>query len=117
MIREPPRTNRVSVMNAIGYIRVSPYLESVVTQENAIKAFCKQKGLNLLIIFKDTGEYNEDMERESWLALEEYVRYSENNVDFLLFLLPAKITRFNKMIDQIQDHFKRKYGVMLVAVL
>ncbi len=104
-------------MNAIGYIRVSPYLEPVIAQETAIKEFCRQKGLNLLIIFKDTGEYNEDMERESWLALEEYVKYNESNVDFLLFLLPAKITRFNKMIDQIQDHFKQRYGVMLVAVL
>jgi DNA invertase Pin-like site-specific DNA recombinase len=104
-------------MNAIGYIRVSPYLESVIAQETAITNFCEQKGLNLLIVFKDTGEYNEDMERESWLALEEYVRYNRSGVDFLLFLLPAKITRFNKMIDQIQDHFKREYGVMLVAVL
>lgn len=104
-------------MNAIGYIRVSPYLESVVAQEVAIKEFCEKKGLNLLIVFKDTGEYNEDMERESWLALEEYVRYNASNVHFLLFVLPAKITRFNKMIDHIQDHFKQQYGVMLLAVL
>ena len=104
-------------MNAIGYIRDSPYLASVVAQEIAIKEFCEKKGLNLLIVFKDMGTYNEDMERESWRALEEYVKLCTNDIQFLLFVLPAKITRFNKMIDQIQEHFKQHYGVMLLAVL
>lgn len=97
-------------MNAIGYVRSSPYLQNVAAQESAIKQFCSDKGLHLLILFKDTGAYNEDMERESWLAVEEYVKYHPEEVHFLLFTLPEKITRYNKMIDQIQEHFKRAYG-------
>lgn len=104
-------------MNAIGYIRISPHLQPIAVQETAIKDFCKQKGLNLLILFEDTGEYNEDMERDSWIALEEYVKFHTGNVQFLLFALPATITRYNKMIDQIQEHFKSEYGVMLLPVL
>ncbi|WP_316789508.1 hypothetical protein [Pedobacter frigoris] len=103
-------------MNAIGYIRISPHLQTIGDQEIAIKKFCTEKGLNLLMLFKDSGEYNEDRERESWLAVEEYVQYS-GEVNFLLFVLPEKITRYNKLIDDVQDHFRRKYNVLLVAVV
>lgn len=103
-------------MNAIGYIRISPHLKSIAEQETAIKSFCQEKGLNLQMLFKDSGNYNEDLMRESWMAVEEYVKYNKGQVNFLLFLLPAKITRYNKMIDDIQEHFKAQYGVFLIAI-
>lgn len=102
-------------MNAIGYIRISPYLHTIGDQEISIRNFCVAKGLNLLMMFKDLGVYNEDRERESWLAVEEYVRLN-GNVQFLLFVLPAKITKYNKLIDDVQTHFRRHYNVLLIAV-
>lgn len=102
-------------MNAIGYIKISPHLKTTADQEIRIREFCMEKGLNLLMVFKDLGTYNDDRERESWVAVEEYVRLN-GDVQFLLFVLPVKITKYNKLIDDVQMHFKERYNVLLIAV-
>ena len=57
-------------MNVLGYIRVSTQGQakdgySLKYQEDGIKAYCKEQGLNLLHIFKDEGISGAKLNEES----------------------------------------------------
>ncbi len=106
-------------MNVVGYIRVSTKGQakdgySLKCQEDEIKGYCKEQGLNLIHIFRDEGissaKLNEEALEIDRVGLQEMLTHlSSVQIDYVLVLNTSRLWRSDIVKVLIQRELK-KYG-------
>jgi site-specific DNA recombinase len=106
-------------MNGIVYTRVSSNEQvkgtSLADQEDKCRAYCCDKGINVLRVFREEGESAKTSDRTEFLRALEFCRKNKGKVDVFVVV---KVDRFAR---NTEDHFGvRKilldYGVSLHSV-
>ncbi len=90
-------------MNVVGYIRVSTQGQakdgySLKYQEEEIKAYCEEQGLNLIHIFRDEGisgaKLNEEALEIDRVGLQEMLAHlSSVQIDYVVVLNTSRLWR------------------------
>src|ERR1700748_1456264 len=103
---------------AIGYIRISDKDQSnfsISGQEKYIREYCERNNLYLHSIFTDEKSAK-DFDRRAWQNLEDYMRSSYRDVDYLIVI---KYDRFSRNaaagLNKI-EMIEKKYGIIVVSV-
>ncbi|EJS69716.1 recombinase family protein [Bacillus wiedmannii] len=104
-------------MNVVGYIRVSTQGQardgySLKYQEEEIKAYCKEQGLNLIHIFKDEGisgaKLNEEAFEIDRVGLQEMLAHlSSVQIDYVVVLNTSRLWRSDIVKVLIQRELKK----------
>ncbi|TYR81863.1 recombinase family protein [Priestia megaterium] len=112
-------------MNVVGYLRVSTQGQardgySLKYQEDEIKAYCKEQGLNLIFIFRDEGisgaKLNEEALEIDRVGLQEMLAHlSSVQVDYVVVLNTSRLWRSDIVKVLIQRELK-KYGCDIKSI-
>ncbi|MFB7158874.1 recombinase family protein [Lysinibacillus sp. NPDC056232] len=112
-------------MNVVGYIRVSTQGQardgySLRYQEDEIKAYCKEQGLNLVHIFRDEGisgaKLNEEALEIDRVGLQEMLAHlSSVQIEYVLVLNTSRLWRSDIVKVLIQRELK-KYGCDIKSI-
>lgn len=112
-------------MNVVGYIRVSTQGQardgySLKYQEEEIKAYCKEQGLNLIHIFRDEGisgaKLNEEALEIDRVGLQEMLAHlSSVQIDYVVVLNTSRLWRSDIVKVLIQRELK-KYGCDIKSI-
>lgn len=99
----PPKTR------AVGYVRVSTQSQveegrSLAEQEQAIRDYAEQNGLELNLSFRDEGESGKDLERPQLSALRELVR--QGDADVVVTRNIDRLTRRGTDLEVLLDEFQ-----------
>lgn len=100
---------------AVGYRRISAKDQSkysLAYQEEAIKKYCIQNGLQLSSIFTDDGERSSTFERPNYKALERFMKKHLGKVKYLIVMSHDRFSRnlaeALMKIQDLQDRFQIK---------
>jgi site-specific DNA recombinase len=112
-------------LNVVGYIRVSTQGQakdgySLKYQEDEIKAYCKEQGLNLIHIFRDEGisgaKLNEEALEIDRVGLQEMLAHlSSVQIDYVVVLNTSRLWRSDIVKVLIQRELK-KYGCDIKSI-
>ncbi|APH06203.1 recombinase family protein [Bacillus weihaiensis] len=112
-------------MNVVGYIRVSTQGQardgySLKYQEEEIKAYCKEKGLSLIHIFRDEGISGAKLNKEALeidrVGLQEMLAHlSSVQIDYVVVLNTSRLWRSDIVKVLIQRELK-KYGCDIKSI-
>ena len=112
-------------MNVVGYIRVSTQGQardgySLKYQEDEIKAYCEEQGLNLLHIFRDEGisgaKLNEEALEIDRVGLQEMLAHlSSVQIDYVVVLNTSRLWRSDIVKVLIHRELK-KYGCDIKSI-
>ena len=112
-------------MNVVGYIRVSTQGQardgySLKYQEDEIKAYCKEQGLNLIHIFRDEGisgaKLNEEALEIDRVGLQEMLAHlSSVQTNYVIVLNTSRLWRSDIVKVLIQRELK-KYGCDIKSI-
>ncbi|MEK4670714.1 recombinase family protein [Niallia sp. FSL R7-0271] len=112
-------------MNVVGYILVSNQGQardgySLKYQEDEIKAYCKEQGLNLIHIYRDEGisgaKLNEEALEIDRVGLQEMLEHlSSVQVDYVVVLNTSRLWRSDIVKVLIQRELKR-YGCDIKSI-
>jgi len=112
-------------LNVVGYIRVSTQGQardgySLKYQEEEIKAYCKEQGLNLIRIFRDEGisgaKLNEEALEIDRVGLQEMLAHlSSVQIDYVVVLNTSRLWRSDIVKVLIQRELK-KYGCDIKSI-
>lgn len=104
-------------MNVVGYIRVSTQGQardgySLRYQEDEIKTYCKEQGLNLVHIFRDEGisgaKLNEEALEIDRVGLQEMLAHlSSVQIEYVLVLNTSRLWRSDIVKVLIQRELKK----------
>lgn len=104
-------------MNAVCYLRLSTkdQSKSLEYQETIVRDYCKRNKLKILEVFRDNGESNYTFKRNSYLALEGFIKKHKRKCQYLVVL---DHDRFNRNLPEalikIAD-LERKYDVKVIS--
>ena len=104
-------------MNVVGHIRVSTQGQvkeeySLKSQEDEIKAFCEEQGLNLIHIFRDEGISGAKLNKEELeidrVGLQKMLAHlSSVRIDYVVVLNTSRLWRSDIVKVLIQRELKR----------
>lgn len=104
-------------MNVVGYLRLSTrdQSKSLEYQENIIRNYCENNGLNILEIFSDNGQDSYTFDRPDYLALEEFIRTHKGECQYLVVLDHDRFSRnLPEALIKIAE-LEKKYGVVVIS--
>lgn len=104
-------------MNAVCYLRLSTkdQSNSLEYQETIVRDYCKRNKLKILEVFRDNGESSYTFKRNSYLALEDFIKKHKNKCQYLVVLDHDRFSRnLPEALMKIVE-LERKYGVKVVS--
>lgn len=93
-------------MKAVAYLRVSTQDQSLLRQDEDIKKFASDKGLQLIEVFKDkiSGSKTKTDERSGFKQMEKFIKLNED-VKHILVLEISRLGRKNNDIQNVVERY------------
>lgn len=104
-------------MNAVCYLRLSTkdQSKSLEYQETIVRDYCKRNKLKILEVFRDNGESSYTFKRNSYLALEDFIKKHKRKCQYLVVLDHDRFSRnLPEALIKIAD-LERKYDVKVIS--
>lgn len=104
-------------MNAVCYLRLSTkdQSKSLEYQETIIRDYCKRNKLKILEVFRDNGESSYTFKRNSYLALENFIKKHKRKCQYLVVLDHDRFSRnLPEALIKIAE-LERKYDVKVIS--
>lgn len=104
-------------MNAVCYLRLSTkdQSKSLEYQETIVRDYCKRNKLKILEVFRDNGESSYTFKRNSYLALEEFIKKHKRKCQYLVVLDHDRFSRnLPQALIKIAE-LERKYDVKVIS--
>ncbi|WP_316757723.1 recombinase family protein [Pedobacter aquatilis] len=104
-------------MNAVCYLRLSTkdQSKSLEYQESIVRDYCKRNKLKILEVFRDNGENSYTFKRNSYLALEDFIKKHKSKCQYLVVLDHDRFSRnLPEALMKIAE-LERKYDVKVIS--
>jgi len=104
-------------MNAVCYLRLSTkdQSKSLEYQETIVRDYCKRNKLKILEVFRDNGESSYTFKRNSYLALEDFIKKHKSKCQYLVVLDHDRFSRnLPEALIKIAE-LERKYDVKVIS--
>lgn len=104
-------------MNAVCYLRLSTkdQSKSLEYQETIVRDYCKRNKLKILEVFRDNGENSYTFKRNSYLALEDFIKKHKSKCQYLVVLDHDRFSRnLPEALIKIAE-LERKYDVKVIS--
>jgi DNA invertase Pin-like site-specific DNA recombinase len=104
-------------MNAVCYLRLSSkdQSKSLEYQETIVRDYCKRNKLKILEVFRDNGESSYTFKRNSYLALEDFIKKHKRKCQYLVVLDHDRFSRnLPEALIKIAE-LERKYDVKVIS--
>jgi site-specific DNA recombinase len=104
-------------MNAVCYLRLSTkdQSKSLEYQETIVRDYCKRNKLKILEVFRDNGENSYTFKRNSYLALEDFIKKHKRKCQYLVVLDHDRFSRnLPEALIKIAE-LERKYDVKVIS--
>lgn len=104
-------------MNAVCYLRLSTkdQSKSLEYQETIVRDYCKRNKLKILEVFRDNGESSYTFKRNSYLALEDFIKKHKRKCQYLVVLDHDRFSRnLPEALIKIAE-LERKYDVKVIS--
>ncbi len=104
-------------MNAVCYLRLSTkdQSKSLEYQESIVRDYCKRNKLKILEVFRDNGENTYTFKRNSYLALEDFIKKHKRKCQYFVVLDHDRFSRnLPEALIKIAE-LERKYDVKVIS--